>query len=464
MVMPEDTVLIVEDEPSARLLLGEFLGNRGIRVYPASNCAEAEQLCRAQRPDAVVLDFELPDGTALDLIPRLRGLDSALPMILLSGHGSIERAVQAMKEGAEQFLTKPADLEALLLILLRCIRNRRERQVQLADKSRMERNQYNPFLGSSKRITSLKEIATRVLQTSSPILIQGETGTGKGVLARWLHQNGPRRSCPFVDLNCAGLSRELMETELFGHEKGSFTGAFQAKTGLLEVGHKGVLFLDEIGDLDISVQPKLLKVLEDKTFRRLGDVRERTVDVQLIAASHRNLQELVRKNKFRDDLYFRINTIYLDVPPLRERQEDIPVLAADILERIGVRSGIPHTEIAPDAMDALVAYSWPGNVRELRNILERAVLLGERGKLSVRDVQFDTRIPGVRKASPSFRTLEEVERDYIKEVLSAVSGQVSEAATRLGMPRSSLYNKIKQYGLGKTSESPDCDEQPLVLH
>jgi transcriptional regulator with PAS, ATPase and Fis domain len=263
-----------------------------------------------------------------------------------------------------------------------------------------------------------------------------------------------------VDLNCAGLSKELLETELFGHEKGAFTGAVQSKVGLLEISHKGTIFLDEIGDLDLNVQPKLLKVLEEKTFRRLGDVRERLVDVRLIAATHRNLRDLVGRKTFRDDLYFRINTICLSVPPLRERTEDIPILATQLLSRVSVDLAVGLVEISDEAMRYLQAYPWPGNIRELRNILERAVLLGDGKVLHAKDLHFDVQAESDRFDDGSISTLEEVEKTYIARALKILRGQVPEVAKRLGIPRSSLYTKIKHYRIPLGAKDDGKDDSP----
>lgn len=453
--MSEDAILFVEDDKQQRAALNEFLCSRGMKVLTAGSCLEAEQICRTRRPDAAIFDYELPDGNALELIGRVKIIDPAIPILILTGQGSIQLAVEAVKLGAEQFLTKPADLPTLLVLLQRSLENRRTRQVLLADAGRLHRHAPDPFIGKSARIRELAEIAQKVVNTNSPVLIQGETGSGKGVLARWLHQNSRRAAYPFVDLNCAGLSKDLVETELFGHEKGAFTGAVQSKVGLLEIGHRGTIFLDEIGDLDLQVQPKLLKVLEEKNFRRLGEVRERLVDVRLVAATHRDLREQARRKQFRDDLYFRISTICLAVPPLRERVDDIPVLAARLLDRISVELGVPQAEISDEAMRYLQTYPWPGNVRELRNILERAILLGDRRVLTTRDLHFDLLGDSDRSEDGSIHTLEEVEKQYIERTLEMLGGQVTEAASRLGIPRSSLYNRIKHHriSLGRKRES-----------
>ena len=454
--MREVTVLVVEDEKPLREILGEFLSARGLKIFAAANCLEAEHICRNQRPDAAILDYELPDGNALQLLTRVKSIDTAIPIIILTGHGSIQLAVDAIKLGAAEFLTKPVDLNALYIILQRSLENRRNQQSESGEKSRPPCITPDIFMGTSRRIRELSELAHRVLQTSRPILLRGETGTGKSVLARWLHQNGPRQEGPFVDLNCADLSRELLETELFGHEKGAFTGAVQSKVGLLEIGDHGTVFLDEVGDLDLQVQPKLLKALEEKKFRRVGDVRERSVDVHLITATHRDLSALLHEKRFRQDLYFRISTIVLTVPPLRDRVADIPLLARWLLEQISADLGV-GADISDDALQYLQAYAWPGNIRELRNTLERAVLLGNQTTLTSRDLHFDAQAGSNLSDGATNRTLNEIERAYIERVLTSVGGRVSEAAKKLGLPRSSLYSKIRNYQINVSHGEPTED-------
>jgi len=446
-------ILIVDDEPGIRFGVRDFLESEGLEVEEAETVAAAEKAVREAHPDAVVLDHMLPDGTALDLLPRIREIDASVPVVVLTGHASIDLAVRAVKEGADQFLAKPVELPALLVMLQRLLESQREKRRQVAGRARQAREAVDPFTGTSAPIRALAEQARRVVATSSPVLIEGETGTGKGVLARWLHRNGPRADEPFVDMNCAGLSREFLETELFGHEKGAYTGAVASKQGLLEVAHRGVMFLDEIGDLDPQVQPKLLKVLEEKRFRRLGEVRDRQVDVQLLAASHQNLPQLVQEKRFRSDLYFRISTIPLRVPPLRERPEDIPVLARQLLEGFASDVGRRGVRLSPGAERALCAYPWPGNVREMRNVLERALLLCGRDLLEPADLRFDgpgaapVPEPAEAPAAERLLTLEELEKVHIERVLRELGGRVAEASARLGIPRSTLYQKIKKYSL-----------------
>jgi DNA-binding NtrC family response regulator len=443
--MHKDKVLVVEDEKEVCELLRQYLEGKGYEVATAGTCTQAEQIWRAARPDLTILDYSLPDGNALGLIPRLRAADPTIPVIVLTGYGSIDLAVEAIKVGAEQFLTKPAELATLHVIIQRSLENQRNRRKQLAEKSRMGRKNPDPFLGKSDVIRKLGEMAQKVAFTESPVLIQGETGTGKGVLARWLHYHGARSSEPFVDLNCGGMSRELLETELFGHERGAVSGAAQSKTGLLEIAHKGTLFLDEVGEADTQVQPKLLKVLEEKQFRRLGDVRDRRVDVRVIAATHQAMAKLVQQKQFRGDLYLRISASPLFTPSLRERAEDIPILSQHILGSLAGDLGTSDFELTESAVRVLQGYSWPGNIRELRNVLERAVLITGSRLLTDKDLHFDVRVEQDIAGNGQFRTLDEMERHYIEQVLRKENGRVELAAKKLGIPRSSLYHKLKQY-------------------
>jgi len=297
-----------------------------------------------------------------------------------------------------------------------------------------------------------------VLRSDSPVLINGPTGSGKGVLAAWLHENGPRADEAFVDLNCAGLSPQFLESELFGHERGAFTGAVAAKQGLFEVAHKGTLFLDEIGDIDPTVQPKLLKVVEERRFRRLGEVRDRMVDVRLIAATHQDLAAQVREKKLRSDLYFRINTLPLAVPALSERQDDVPLLARQLLSRIGADQGRPGLKLSNAAELALQNHSWPGNVRELRNVLERAALYCrgdqlEREHLRFGTLELEAEPAPLQPAAPGpVVSLAENEKRYLTQVLQAMNGRVEDAARALGVPRSSLYDRLRRHGITLSRE------------
>jgi PAS domain S-box-containing protein len=355
--------------------------------------------------------------------------------------------------GMTRDLTARRETEARLHEALESLRRNETLSKMGALVAGVAHEELNPFLGESRAIRELEATARRLLDSDSPVLIQGETGSGKGVLATWLHQHGSRAAGPLVQLNCAGLSPQFLDTELFGHERGAFTGAIGRKQGLLEVAHRGSVFLDEIGDMDSQVQPKLLKVLEEKHFRRLGEVEDRSVDVRLIAATHHDLAQAVRAQRFRGDLYFRISTLPLQLPALRERPEDLPVIARDMLARLSRELGRPRLDLTPDAEAALRTYAWPGNLRELRNVLERAVLLSSSPVLRPGDLQFNHAMARALSPPPPCEgaeldvTLQELERGHIARVLAAESGHVERAARRLGIPRSSLYQKLKRLGL-----------------
>jgi len=443
-------ILIVDDDSAIRFGVREYLSAVGHRVTEADSCASAHEAFRAGQPDLVLVDYVLPDGNAINLLKVLRALDKDVPVIVLTGHGSIDLAVQAIKEGAEYFLTKPLDMSSIQVVIERALEHRRHRRQVQGDQARRARRALNPFLGRTSGIRELEEQACRVAGSDVTVLILGETGAGKGVLAQWIHNAGPRAEEPWVDLNCAGLAKDLLESELFGYEKGAFTGAAARKTGLVEAAHRGTMFLDEVGDMDLSVQPKLLKVIEEQRFRRLGEVRERMVDVRFITATHQNLLQLAEAKQFRHDLLYRINVMTLTVPSLRDRREDIPILAADILR--GLAGDMPGAQpaLSPEAEQALVAYDWPGNVRELRNVLERAVLLS--GKQQIRpDVLGLVPRPAAAAAPVAGQSLHTLQLQEITRTLKEEGGHVERAAQRLGIPRSTLYQKIRKYGLA----SPD---------
>jgi DNA-binding NtrC family response regulator len=416
----------------------------GYDVLFAETCGGALERLRSARPAAVVTEGRLPDGNALDLFARIRDGGADVAFIVLAETIDLNIATQALQDGADHFLIRPVNRLALLLVLQRAIENRANRRRERQREAMREREPIDPFVGESRVVGELHEQAARVLEADRPVLIQGETGTGKGVLASWLHRHGPRRDEAFVDLNCAGLNRELLETELFGHEKGAFTGAVAAKTGLFESADGGTLFLDEIGDVDLQVQPKLLKVLEDGRFRRLGEVRDRTARVWLIAATHQDMAGLVAQRRFREDLFYRISTIPLRLPALRERVEDIPALAEQFLRRISAELGRRAPAISPAALRRLQAHAWPGNIRELRNVLERAVLLTRTGVLDADALGLETRAVPVQVAD-GLTTIREAERILIERMLGEEKGNIERAATRLGISRSSLYQRIHRH-------------------
>ena len=451
--MSQKRILVVDIDPVIRSGICNFLIAQGHTICEVSNCHDAQQEFRRFRPEAVILDLYLPNGDVPQLVRQAKGSQPNIPVVILSGQASADAAARAIRLGADQVMIKPVELVELHSVLLRLLGGDQPARPSKAP-GKAHREHLNPFVGVSPAIHRLREIASRVLASESPILLQGETGSGKGVLANWIHRNSPRAHQPFLDLNCAGLSRELLESELFGYEKGAFTSAVNSKQGLLEVANRGTVFLDEIGDIDLHVQPKLLKVLEERTFRRLGDVRDRAVDTRLVSATHRDLLELVREGRFRSDLYFRVNIFFISVPSLRDRVEDIPVLSQHILRTITRIYSRPLLRIADSAMAELERYPWPGNIRELRNVLERAAMIAEHDVIAAEHLHFQASAELDRPPATVLNgTLRDMERAYIDHVLRDEAGSIERAARRLGIPRSSLYNKMRRfeipYGTGR---------------
>ncbi len=368
------TVLIVEDEENARHNLSALLRQKGYDPLPVATLAEARQALRRQEADIVLLDWHLPDGTGVMLLEEMLPLPVRPPTIVITGYGDIDMAVEAMKHGALEFLTKPIKLPRLLKALEKAA-DMVELQRELA-LLRREQNQPPDMVPSQSPVMQeVLAMARRAAEHSVSVLITGETGTGKEVLAHFIHQVGPRAQKPFVAVNCAALPEHLLESELFGHEAGAFTDARERKPGLMEQADKGVLFLDEISSMPLNMQAKLLRALEEGAVRRVGGTKMIPVDVQIIAASNRDLKKMIAEGAFREDLYFRLKVVDLNLPPLRERKEDIPALVGHFIRQAGRRMGKPIEGVTPRALDALVAYRWPGNIRELRHVIERAVLL-----------------------------------------------------------------------------------------
>ncbi len=443
-------VLVIEDDAAVRFGIVATLRASSHHVVEAASIQEALALYERHRPEIVITDLRLPDGNALELLPQLRQLDPGVVMFVVTGYATIDTAVAAVKQGADDFLTKPVEMGRLLSLVDNTV-------ARLATKRSAPRAIATPKLGTStSRMRQLERQIERLRDTDCSVLILGETGTGKSTIARRIHRIGARSAGPFVEVNCSGLTREFVESELFGHERGAFTGAHASKPGLFEVASGGTLFLDEIGDIDPQVQPKLLKALEEKRFRRMGDVKERHVDVRLIAATHHDLLEAVTEKRFRADLYYRVSTFTLTMPALRERPEDVVSLARELL----AARGNAEVELAPDAQDKLVEYTWPGNIRELKNVLERALLLRSGEQLRAADIHLDAKPSGLVRSRPlgdrgspllgpqaRAATRDELEREHIRLALAEENGRVEAAAKRLGIPRSTLYQKLKLLGI-----------------
>ncbi len=445
-------ILVVDDEASQRELIGGFLKKQGHEVVTASGGAEALARVRETRVDLVLSDFKMPGMSGLDLQRGIKAINPETPFILMTAYGTVETAVQAMKEGATDYLTKPLDLDELLLRIERVgeqIRLRgavRELQARLVERHRLE-----GIIGESGRMQEVLALVKQVAPSDATILIRGESGTGKELIARAIHFNSPRAAGPLVTLNCAALPEHLLESELFGHEKGAFTGAVAQRKGRFELADGGSIFLDEIGDLSPSLQVKLLRVLQERQFERLGSTRTLTVNVRILAATHRDLEQAMRDATFREDLYYRLNVVTVQIPPLRERREDIPLLLDHFLRKFAEKNRRDVQGLTAAARDALLKYDYPGNVRELENIVERAVLLCRGQVIDLADLPVALR-PGERRPEgPEDRALPailaSIERQAIRAALERHDGVQTRAAEELGISERVLRYKMKKYGL-----------------
>lgn len=444
--MAKERILVVDDQQALRSAIARFLGGIGYEVFEAGSASEATKMVETVQPHGAIVDYSLGDDNGLTVTDRILEADPNAVVIVLTAFGSIDLAVQAIKRGAEQFLTKPVELKVIEVVLRRALTQRQATRVRHAN---TRGGALNPFLGNSAAVKQLESQAHKLAASDRPILLSGETGTGKTILARWMHENSSRATAPFVDLNCAGFARELLESELFGYEKGAFTGAIAQKQGLLEIANRGTVFLDEIGDMEMQLQPKLLKVLEEKKLRRVGDVRDRLIDIRLIAASHRDLSRRCAENLFRSDLYFRISTLPIRLVPLRERTEDILPIASYLVANLARELGRKEVEIAPSAVRALKAYHWPGNIRELKNVLERAVLLADSDVITDVDLAFESPVAELPELhapnGDGALTLADVEKRHIQAALALEGGHVTATAKRLGIARGTLYAKLKEF-------------------
>jgi DNA-binding NtrC family response regulator len=435
--MAPNKVLVVDDDETVLFGYKQLLKKSGYQTTDAPNLLDAKGKVSVEDFDIVLLDLKLPDGNALDWIPELKKTIPDVPVIVITGTGDIPSAVAAMKFGAENFLTKPVDPDNLVLCLRTALElgalRKQKRVQQRLDKSTA------PFLGTGRAVDALLKSLRVAAASDSVMLMLGETGTGKGVLSKWIHEKGPRAREAFVELNCSCLKGDLLRSELFGHTKGSFTSAVSDREGLVEMADGGTLFLDEIGDMDLSVQAQLLKTLEEKTYRRVGENRMRRSDFRLICATNKDLLKEVKAGAFRSDLYYRINIFPILIPPLRERKEDI----AGFIEYFLSDFGRTPSGASPEVIAMLKEYAWPGNIRELRNMLERAVLLAQNGPLA------PDCFPGLGPIScPEFPMpdkavdLRDVERDYVLKIVDACNGDKKKASQMLGISSATIYRKL----------------------
>jgi two-component system nitrogen regulation response regulator NtrX len=449
-------VLIVDDEAGIRQALKQVLEYEDLEVRVAASGGEAITLYPEFRPHLVFLDVKMAGLDGLETLTRLRDLDSKAQIVMISGHGTIATAVEATQRGAFDFLEKPLDTDRLLLT----VRNALAHAELVGENARLKEAQESRYtmVGNSPALQSVRELITKVGPTSARVLITGENGTGKELVARALYETSPRRDQAFVEVNCAAIPSELIESELFGHMKGSFTGAFADRAGKFEQADGGTLFLDEVGDMSLSAQAKLLRVLQEGVVTRIGGSKSIQVDVRVLAATNKDLEAEIGDGHFREDLLYRLNVVPIEVPPLRDRLEDVPALVAYFAEHIAAGAGVPGKVFADDAIRRLQARQWPGNIRELRNAVERALILASGKTVTAADIDRLLPLEDGGAALPAgaggttFETFkQEAEKNFLTQQLREHDWNVSETARALKMPRSNLYKKIERYGLSRGS-------------
>ena len=449
----ESWVLVVDDDRHNREMLGEALQRAGFHVVLAPGVVEAMETVGGRDFDAIMSDIKMSPLSGLDLLQRIRDSSPETPVVLLTAFGSLDTAIQAMKQGAFDYITKPVNLEELALVMNRAVQHHRlVREHRHLSRAFDERVRAASFVGQSHAMVEVFKLVGKVAPGRTSVLIQGESGTGKEVIARAIHDNSARAASLFVAVNCSAIPDPLLESELFGHVKGSFTGAHAFRRGLLEEASGGTLFLDEVADLSPAGQAKLLRALQEQEIRRVGSNEPVKLDLRVISASRRNLHQLVSTGRFREDLLYRLNTVTTTIPPLRERPEDIPLLAELFLARYGGQKAVPVTAIAPDAMRALQRAVWPGNVRELEHVIERAVALATHAVLPLDNLPLEIRegtseVAQERRALPG--TLGALQREQVLAAYEATGRNKEQAARRLGISRRTLYRLLEQYGLHK---------------
>jgi len=438
-------ILVADDDPDIREILRDTLNSLGARTITAANGQECLDRAETAAPDLILLDIEMPIKNGLEVLEELRGRGSEMTVIMITAYGTIERAVQAMKQGAYDFITKPFELDHVAVLVEKALeREKLKRGFEQLTQDAGER--YRLVGGESPKMRRAIETAKKAAASRSTVLLLGESGTGKEIFARAIHNWSERRAEPFIAINCVGLSKDLLESELFGHEKGAFTGAHQLKKGKMELAHGGTVFLDEVGDISAELQTKLLRFLQEREFERVGGAQPIRVDVRIIAATNRDLSMTIKEGRFREDLFYRLNVIPISLPPLRERREDIPVLAKYFLYRFAAETKKIFTGITAQAEARLVAHQWPGNVRELGNVIERAVVLGQGPEVTLDDLPPRIVYSEAERASEGLSYREAVDAaraDVIRRTLATTGGNRAAAARILGLHKTHLLNLMK---------------------
>jgi DNA-binding NtrC family response regulator len=445
-------IMVVDDEEVMRESLAAWLREDGYNVDTAVSGREAIQKAREYDYAIYFVDLKMPGGIdGIETMMEIRKLHSDASIIIVTAYATVDTAITAMKEGAQEYIVKPCNPEEISLLVSRIIKVKNlQRENTILRKKLTKQYSFHDILSKSPKMAKIFDLVKDVAGLRSTVLIQGESGTGKELIARAIHYSGDRSEKPFVGVSCAALPETLLESELFGHEKGSFTGASSQRKGKFEMADGGTIFLDEIGDISSKLQMDLLRVLQERRFYRVGGTEEIVVDVRVIAASNVDLDRAVREGKFRDDLFYRLNVISISIPPLRERREDIPLLAQSFVERLSHELGRKVNGVSEGALRILLDYEWPGNVRELENAIERAIVTCKTTMLTDEDVSFLLRTPGAEKTTwsvPSNITLEEAERQIIVATVQRTNGNIKEAAALLGIDRSTLYDKLKKYNV-----------------
>jgi len=452
------TILIVEDEAKMRRLLELNLGEDGFDTRSAADAEAGLEMLQRDPVDLVITDLKLPGMGGLEFLHAVKRMNAALPVIVMTAFGTVETAVEAMKAGASDYVLKPFSLAEMRMVVHKELDVLRLREENRSLREELgKRYEYPNIVARSPKMQEVLATVERVAATNSTVLVGGESGVGKDLIAHLIHQRSRRASGPFIKINSTAIPENLLESELFGYEKGAFTGATTSKPGKFELADKGTLFLDEIGDVPPGTQVKLLRVLQERSFERLGGTRTLKVDVRLIAATNRDLRAALEEGTFREDLYYRLNVVPIDIPPLRDHKEDIPDLVNLFIERFARAAGKSIGGISPDALAALTAFHWPGNVRELENIIERGVALSNGGVLQVSDIHLDasrTKAPGDSHALlPEGMTLEQWEDEMIREALRRANGNKSQAARLLGLSRNALRYRLSKIGIADEPES-----------
>lgn len=450
-------ILVIDDEDSMCNFMEIMLSKEGYEVDTAESGPEGLDKIRQTKYDLVLADLNMPEMSGIEVLMELKSFKKDQDLIVMTAFASVDTAIEAMKQGAVDYITKPFKIDEIKLIIEKSINRRRLESENNQLKQQLRKGgSFDSFIGAAESVVRMKKLAAEVAASDSTVLIRGESGTGKDLIARAIHQHSPRSGGPFISINCAALPENLLESELFGHKKGSFTGAIKDKDGLFKVADGGTFFLDEIGNTSMAIQVKMLRVLEEKKITPVGDTKPLSVDVRLIAATNSDLEAEVKAGRFRADLFYRLNVIPIYIPSLRERPGDIELLAESFVRRFCTKSGCAEKGISAEAMEILRHYRWPGNVRELENTLERAVLLCKADCLRAEDlpekIQSDDSMPVVSEAEPASPTLESIEKAYIHWVMSQNDGKKSAAAKVLGIDVSTLYRKIERYNLKDSDE------------